>query len=252
MLENLKAANLKRWQNMKVNESAIPSLDKIAKRLVDAKDRYKAVEAQTGVPWFVIAVIHEREASQSWRANLAQGDPWNQVSTHVPRGQGPFSSWEEAAVNALKGDKLTTWGDWSIGGTLAALEKYNGLGYVNKGQPSPYVWAKTNQYTSGKYVADGVYDPNAVDKQSGCAALIARMKLMDPSIEFGKPSLVKPKVKPTDGTGAVITTVLAGGGLAAYFKDHIPEIAIGALVLAFVAWIVVRWYKNNVQPRMDI
>jgi lysozyme family protein len=35
-------------------------------------------------------VIHEREASQSWKANLAQGDPWNAVSIHIPRGRGPF------------------------------------------------------------------------------------------------------------------------------------------------------------------
>jgi lysozyme family protein len=64
------------------------------------KARYVAVSDKTGVPWFVIAVIHEREASQSWRANLAQGDPWNRVSVHVPKGRGPFKSWEDAIVAA--------------------------------------------------------------------------------------------------------------------------------------------------------
>jgi lysozyme family protein len=36
---------------------------------------------------------------------------------------------------------------------------------------SPYVWAGTDQYQSGKYVRDGVYDPNVVDSSSaapGC------------------------------------------------------------------------------------
>ena len=31
-------------------------------------------------------------------------------------------------------------------------------------------WAATDQYSSGKYTSDGVYDPNVVDRQLGCAA----------------------------------------------------------------------------------
>ena len=62
----------------------------IAKSLVATKPRYRAVEARTGVPWFVIAVIHERESGQNCFASLAQGDPWNRVSVHVPPpGVGP-------------------------------------------------------------------------------------------------------------------------------------------------------------------
>jgi lysozyme family protein len=50
--------------------------------------------------------------------------------------------------------------DWSIGGMLTNLERYNGLGYANKWRrPSPYIWSGTDQYIAGKYVADGVYDP---------------------------------------------------------------------------------------------
>ena len=51
-------------------------------------------------------------------------------------------------------------------------ERYNGLGYRNKGLPSPYVWAGTDKYTSGKYVADGVFDPNYVDQQLGVMLMI--------------------------------------------------------------------------------
>jgi len=36
----------------------------------------------------------------------------------------------------------------------------------------------------GKFVADHNFDPNAVDHQLGCAALLARMKLLDASITF--------------------------------------------------------------------
>jgi len=80
--------------------------------------------------------------------------------------------------------------DWSPAGTLTMLEQYNGLGYFNKGIPSPYVWSGTNQYTKGKYVADGVFDPNAVDQQLGCAGLLMEMIRLDPSITFMSPDAI--------------------------------------------------------------
>jgi lysozyme family protein len=80
----LRAANAKRWTNAKLTRN----FSSVASHLVapNAKGRYQSVEAKTGVPWFVIAVIHERESSQDWTGSLAQGDPWNKVSVHVPAG----------------------------------------------------------------------------------------------------------------------------------------------------------------------
>ena len=184
----LKVANARRWQEMKVRPALVATIDHVAARLVasDAKQRYTAVAVLTHVPWFIIAVIHEREASQSWKANIAQGDPWNAKSRHVPKGRGPFKSWNEAAVDALTncGPYAARWVDWTPGGALALLEQYNGLGYANRGLPSPYIWASTDQYVRGKYVADGHFDPNAVDHQLGCAALLSRMATMDQSVVF--------------------------------------------------------------------
>lgn len=227
MLDSLKSANLKRWQACVVNAASITQLDRVAKRLITAKERYQSVEKKTNVPWPVIAVIHEREASQSWMANLAQGDRWDRVSTHIPRGQGPFKSWEEAAINALTADKLSAWGDWSIGSTLTALEKYNGLGYYNKGRPSPYVWSKTNQYKSGKYVADGVYSPTAVDVQDGCAALLKRMMVQDSTIspKYGWDKAKAPTVV------APIVVAAGGTGYLAWAGHHAWAIAIGIAVV---------------------
>ncbi len=183
-LNALKAANLKRWGAAAVLPGLIRLLDGVAHRLVDAKDRYVKVSSVTHVPWPVIAVIHERESSQSWQASLAQGDRWDQVSVHVPRGRGPFSSWEAAAEDALVvcPPHAAHWEDWSIGGALCLLEQYNGLGYFRMGIASPYVWASTDQYTKGKYIADGHFDPNAVDHQLGCAGLLLRMQMIDSSV----------------------------------------------------------------------
>jgi lysozyme family protein len=187
----LKAANAKRWAVAKLTRSS--EFNPVAKRLVAAKARYQTVSALTSVPWFFIAVTHERESSQNWNGSLAQGDPWNKVSVHVPAGRGPFSSWEAAAVDALVNcpPYAARNKDWSVGGLLTMLEQYNGIGYASKGRPSPYVWSGTDQYVSGKYVRDGVYDPNVVDKQLGCAGLLLVMQAFDPSIVIGatKPSV---------------------------------------------------------------
>lgn len=183
-LAKLKAANISRWQHCVVHPDLLVYINRIAVRLVEAKSRYQSVESFTHVPWPVIAVIHEREASQSWQASIAQGDPWNKTSIHVPAGRGPFMTWEGAAGDALENcpPHAARWDDWSIGGTLTLLEQYNGLGYAAKGLPSPYIWAATDQYHAGKYIADGHFDPHAIDHQIGCAALLMRMSGIDKTI----------------------------------------------------------------------
>ena len=53
----------------------------------------------------------------------------------------------------------------------------NGFGYrrFHSGVLSPYLWSYSNHYTSGKYVADGTFDPDAVSKQCGSAVILRRM-----------------------------------------------------------------------------
>jgi lysozyme family protein len=183
----LTAANAHRWANAK----PVRNFSSVAAHLVatPAKARYQTVEKLTGVPWHFIAVAHERESSQNWNTQLGQGDPLNRVSVHVPAGRGPFKTWEDGAVDALVhcAPYAARNTDWSVGGTLTRLEEYNGLGYAARGVPSPYVWSGTDQYRSGKYVRDGVYDPNAVDQQLGCAGLLLAMMALDPSIKFAVP-----------------------------------------------------------------
>lgn len=215
----LKAANAKRWANAKLTRN----FTAYAKTLVGAKARYQAVEAKTGVPWFVIAVIHMRESSQNWGGSLAQGDDWRRVSVHVPAGRGPFKSWEEAAIDALVkcAPFLASKKDWSAGGALTNLEAYNGIGYAARGVPSPYLWAGTNQYIAGKYVADGKYDPNHVDTQPGCAGLLMAMMALDPTITFTGAKITitpVPTEKPTAPAPSSITNP-AKGSIGAFIAS---------------------------------
>lgn len=194
----LKVANSRRWQAANLTRN----FDAVARRLIEpnAKQHYLTVAAKTRVPWWFIAVVHEREASQHWNTQLGQGDPLNEVSTHKPRGRGPFQTWEEGAEDALVNCSpyAARNTDWSIGGALTMLEEYNGLGYAGRGVPSPYIWSGTDQYKSGKYVRDGVYDPSVVDEQLGCAGLLKAMITLDSGITFTG-AVREPKVdtKPT-------------------------------------------------------
>jgi len=219
----LMAANASRWNNAKLTRS----FGSVAKRLVAAKARYQSVSAKTAVPWAFIAVAHEREASQNWNTQLGQGDQLNRVSTHVPEGRGPFKTWEDGAYDALVSCSpyAARNKDWSIGGTLTMLERYNGLGYAARGRPSPYIWSGTDQYVSGKYVRDGVYDPNAVDQQFGCAGLLKAMMQLDPTITFtGAKITPVPKPKPPAAPkppppSAPSITAPAQGSIGAFFVD---------------------------------
>jgi lysozyme family protein len=181
--------NEARWAKCHITPSRLLEVTGVATRLVapHAKTVYEQITALTTVPWFVIAVIHEREASQNFSDSLAQGDPWDKVSRHVPKGRGPFKSFIDAAVDALKNcaPKPATWKDWTAGGTFTILEQYNGLGYEEyHAEASPYNWGATDQQERGKYVGDGEYSASAWDTQLGCAAMLLKMMELDTSIVF--------------------------------------------------------------------
>lgn len=181
-----------------------------AKKVFKNANRYKRAGQQARVPWPLIGALDLRESDCNPRAALAQGDPWNQVSTHVPKNQGPYSSWEEAAVFALHYDGVDDPpAPWAMDVACYEAEKWNGWGYRNKGIFSPYLWAGTNQYTRGKYVADGQYSASAVDQQLGVIPVLWKMVEIDPETYIGTDALVPsdqapptvPDVAPYSETG---------------------------------------------------
>lgn len=173
----LRQRNQERWAAAKFLPHWAPLASMIADKIIANKARYDLVSQHTSVPWDVVGMIHDREASLSWLANIANGDPWNKRTVHDPSLRGPFTSWENAAYDALCkcAPFAAKWTDWSPGGKLTILELYNGLGYAHMGQPSPYIWSGTDQYVRGKYVTDHHYDPDAVDHQLGCAIMLKQL-----------------------------------------------------------------------------
>jgi lysozyme family protein len=63
-------------------------------------------------------------------------------------------------MDAIAVNRYDKWNDWSIAGMLVVWERYNGLGYRHYGINPPYVWACTDLYAKGHYVADGRFNAN--------------------------------------------------------------------------------------------
>ena len=134
-------------------------------------DKYQKVEDATGVPAELIAAIHWRESTGNFNTYLHNGQPLGQVTTLVPKGIY-FEDWTEAAIDAISSHNPEIINENDVTTLYEYAERYNGTGYRKRGVNSPYVWSGTTNYSSGKYVKDGVYDPSAVDKQLGVAVML--------------------------------------------------------------------------------
>lgn len=157
------------------NEAIVRNADivkQVADRIIAARARYELIEKVVYVPWWFVGILHHREASGDFKTYLGNGQSLDKVTTIVPKGRGPFRSFEAGAIDALQLDKLAWVSDWSIGNALMQMEKFNGLGYRKRGMNSPYVWSYTQWYEQGKYVVDGKFSASTVDKQIGGAAIM--------------------------------------------------------------------------------
>lgn len=150
------------------------------RKLLQHRSRYEAVSARTGAPWWFIGVVHALEASFNFQAHLHNGDPLSGRTVQATRGRPPVwippSDWESSAVDAVTFDRLAVLADWSLAHVLHRWERFNGFGYYPKNINSPCLWSFTNQYVKGKFVKDGVFDPDSVSKQCGAAAMLRALE----------------------------------------------------------------------------
>ncbi|NDJ20950.1 peptidoglycan DD-metalloendopeptidase family protein [Nostoc sp. B(2019)] len=165
------------WSTMVIRPDRLGLVKEAAQSAIANQSRYQAISAKTGVPWYVIAAIHYRECSYNFSQNIANGDSLQRKTVRVPAGRipgvAPPYTFEQAAIDALTSDnrfKGVNWG--SIPDLCWFLEQYNGLGYLFKGRPSPYLLAGSQHYDSGMYVADGRYSTGTTDARTGTLPII--------------------------------------------------------------------------------
>lgn len=166
------------WDTCKIDANRVTEVEKVCNTILNNKIKYLAVEAKTKVPWYLVAALHYREASLNFRTCLHNGDSLPGPTRHVPKGRGPFSSWEEASIDALTFDGLSKVNFDSVYTCLIHAEKYNGMGYRKKGEYTPYVWAGTNHSDeTGKYTSDGKFSSSAREEQLGVAAIFKGLNI---------------------------------------------------------------------------
>ena len=177
------------WRRAKLRDSVSAAAKNTAEGIIANRERYEVVAKRVGHPglWPLIGALHDRESSGDFDGVLHNGEEIvgkGRRTRLVPAGRGPFSTWENAAVDALTmpgktWDKIK---DWPVSRWLYEAEKFNGFGYFSRGVNSPYVWAGTDLQQRGKYVADGVWSSSAWDSQLGVAAVLKAVFAIQPDL----------------------------------------------------------------------
>lgn len=154
---------------VKINSGTLEKNKATFAKMLANKSQYDQIAHAVNCDWQLVAAIHYREASLRPNVYLHNGQTLGQTTTIVPKGIFfPSGAFVEASIDAIKKRAKDVKG---LAACCEMSEKHNGLGYRKHGVYSPYVWASTNIYTSGMYVADGKFDASAADKRLGVAAI---------------------------------------------------------------------------------
>lgn len=205
----------------------------VVSRGVDEIERvlesYEQTGAQTGIPAAWIGPTDCRESDCNPRCGIGQGDPFNKISVHVPRGEGPFASKAAADVFYLHYDHIGIFPvgvpGWTLPYACFEWESWNGFGPRAHGRLSGYLWSCTDVYDTaaygghglgGKYVEDGVWDPNKLDPQPGTVAMYLELIRRHPSLVI-------------TGTSSVVAPVAVSGPLPPPVGVHDAAALQGAL-----------------------
>lgn len=188
-LASLRAEYIQDWQAMVVSPQHASAVTADANKVLAHKSEYQAVEAATSVPWWVVGIIDMMEGGGGADTNPANGQTLKRRTTAVPEGRPPAPleppfTFQQAAVDAMTYmgfDKIKT---WTIDVVSWVFEKQNGFGYRQHGLRSPYLYGFSNLEQPGRYVADHVFDPTAVNKQAGALTILKALMTLDPSINL--------------------------------------------------------------------
>lgn len=204
----LRAKTALQFDTAKIHPDRIDDVDEMANKIIAGKKIYKQIEWLTGVPWWIIGLLHARESSCDFTKHLHNGDSLQRRTWQVPAGRprtgNPPFTFVQSAEDALELDGLKGIKDITVANVLFVLENFNGGGYRKRGIPSPYVWAGTDQYVKGKYIGDHKFDPDHVDTQIGVGTLILRLYERKEISLRGEPITVQLDAKTTDIPGYIL------------------------------------------------
>jgi lysozyme family protein len=208
-VSTLRPEYLRYWNTMKLTRPT--AANRAANRIIANRARYKVIEARTGVPWYVVGLMHLRESDFNFNTWLHNGDPMRNKAgqlirtVRVPEGYPKVlkagMTFEDGAYDALvtvKGfDKIKV---WDIAQIAYVNESYNGFGYRHPARniPSPYLWGGTTIQKRGKFIRDRVYDAGTWDDQLGVMAVLRALFDIEGITVPGDKNWVKPAPVPPE------------------------------------------------------
>ncbi len=253
------------WSTMSIRPDRAGIVKEAAQTAIANQSRYQTISAKTGVPWYVIAAIHYRECSYNFNQNIANGDSLQRKTVRVPAGRipgvAPPYTFEQAAIDALTSDnrfKGVNWGN--IPDLCWFMESYNGLGYLFKGRPSPYLLAGSQHYDSGMYVSDGRYSSGTKDGRTGTLPIIWSIlnskRTMAPETQPQPPqaqiqSVTPPQETSIKGTEIIIELGFEPDQLIAYHFIHVGtdsakgEKDVTVFTGQSIRWLMARRTENK-------
>lgn len=163
------------WRNTTItNEKKVAFA---CKKVLEDLAMGQEAERLTGLPWALVLAISWQESTCNDMSTIANGQRWDKVTTLVPKQEGPYGSWAEAAKHSIDDhnrnnrhiipDML-----WTPSKCLFYAESWNGWAYYRRGLNSPYICTFTNFETPGRYVGDGQFDPKARGANAGVLAVL--------------------------------------------------------------------------------
>ena len=152
-IESLRADYRQLWDKAAVTKTA--EAMRQARLINTHRATYEDIGNAVGAPWWVIAVLHLREAGESdvghWLCVLHNGEKiigTGRKTCIEPQNRGPFTSFKAAAVDAFAFEGLSDRREWSecpIEFLAYVSEKFNGFGYRDEhNMISPYLWGGTS------------------------------------------------------------------------------------------------------------
>ena len=184
--ESSRPHHAKLLDSVEIRPSWKGRISKTVHRIKLHEKEYKKAGERSGVPWQVVAALHNMESTGSFKKHLHEGSSLRGRTRWVPKGRpkigNPPFTWQESAYDALYRLKRMDRYNWpDRGETCYQCEKYNGLGYLKyrKHIHSPYLWSGTWHYDKGKYVADGRFSNTARSSQVGVVPILLELNYFD-------------------------------------------------------------------------
>lgn len=148
-----------------IDEDAKARIDEAVAKIVANKSRYEIVGKATNNPWYVIGIIHWREAISRFDSSLLDGKKFLEGSNNP-------TLWEDDAIKAFRKFGISDLNGASLGVVLEGIERFNGTQFRQRGGSTPYLWGRTSGYTRSTYAGDMVRVEEAMARMPGAVAIL--------------------------------------------------------------------------------